>query len=450
MILGSGPIGKFWRPLLESEFGRFRDRLAFVWSDDLSFADILRRAASLPPDSAIFYLTFGTDSQGSAYADERVIADLRARASAPMFSRHDVFLGSGIVGGTMLSINDLSRRTADVAIRLLNGAPPSSVRLPPQRAGTPTYDWRELRRWGVPETRLPAGSVVRYRGPSLWYEYRSTVLSALGVLVVQSLLIVGLLYQRRARQQAEFESRRNLALAADANRRQTMSALTSSIGHELGQPLTAIMHNAESLQLLVSADPVLSETINEILSDIHTGVVHAKQVIDRHRTMLRSRQLDMKPIEVHGVIRESLALVAHDMHMRQIEAAVSLSSTPCLISGDPVLLQQVLVNLLMNAIDAVAEMPSARRHVRIGTDVRATDVEISVSDRGIGLPVHINGKLFAPFVTTKAHGIGIGLTIVQNIVGAHGGTIEAHNNAEGGATFAFTLRRAEVPATPPA
>ena len=101
----------------------------------------------------------------------------------------------------------------------------------------PIFDWRELERWGIPESRLPPGSVVRYRAPSLWQEHKGAVLSAVGVLAVQSLLIVALLHQGRARRRAEVESRKNLALAADASRRHTMSALTSTIAHELGQPL---------------------------------------------------------------------------------------------------------------------------------------------------------------------------------------------------------------------
>ncbi len=212
------------------------------------------------------------------------------------------------------------------------------------------------------------------------------MLSAVGVLAVQSLLIVGLLYQRRARQRAEIESRRNLALAADASRRQTMSALTSSIAHELGQPLSSMMHNAQALQMMVTANRATSDTIGEILSDIQTQGVRATQIIDRHRTMLRSHQLDKKPIDLHAVIDESLALVAHDMSARQVEATVNLSSSPCVINGDQVLLQQVLVNLVMNAMDAMAETPPARRHVTISSDVRAADVEVSVRDTGPGLP----------------------------------------------------------------
>jgi C4-dicarboxylate-specific signal transduction histidine kinase len=155
--------------------------------------------------------------------------------------------------------------------------------------------------------------------------------------------------------------------------------------------------------------------------------------------------MDEQPIDLHAVISESLALVGHDLRARQIEATALLSSKPCVISGDQVLLQQVLVNLVINAMDAMADTPPARRRVTIGTDVTAADVAVSVRDTGTGLPAHINGTLFTPFVTTKPAGLGIGLTIAQTIVDAHGGTIDARNNPEGGATFTVTLRRSDTP-----
>jgi len=148
-------------------------------------------------------------------------------------------------------------------------------------------------------------------------------------------------------------------------------------------------------------------------------------------------------IDLHDVINQSLALIAHEMTARQIKAAVQLSSTPCMIDGDPVLLQQALVNLVTNAMDAMAETPPGRRHVTIRIEVRAADVEVSVRDNGTGLPA--DGTLFTPFVTTKSDGLGIGLTIARTIVDAHGGTLDACNNPEGGATFTFTLRRSEPP-----
>ena len=441
MVVGSGPIGQFWRRELENEFRRFHDQLIFVWFDQLSVQDTLRRSASLPENSAIVYVIFSTDGTGVAFADERMFAELHATANAPLFAPFSVYLGAGVVGGSLLSISDLSRDTADVAGRLLNGAPPSSIRLPSRVAGQPTFDWRELQRWGIPESRLPPGSIVRYRAPSLWSAYRSTVISAMGVLAIQSLLIIGLLYQRRARRRAEIESRNNLALAADASRRLTMSALTSTIAHELGQPLSSMIHNAQAGRMMLTADRSTPDAMGEILSDIEIEGVQATQIIDRHRTMLRGHQWDATPIDLHAVIDESLALVAHDMRARQIEATVDLSSHPCIINGDQVLMRQVLVNLVMNAMDAMTETPPARRRVTISTEVRGADVDLSVRDAGTGLPAQIDGSRFTPFVTTKAHGLGIGLTITQTIVDAHRGTIAARNNPDGGATFTVTLRR---------
>ena len=129
--------------------------------------------------------------------------------------------------GRLMSIDDLARNTADVASRILNGAPPGSLRVPPQLPGQPIFDWRELQRWGIPESRLPAGSVVRYRSPSLWEEYKRHGARRGRRAGPPIAADRRLLYERRARQRAEIDSRRNLALAADANRRETMSALTS-------------------------------------------------------------------------------------------------------------------------------------------------------------------------------------------------------------------------------
>jgi len=192
-----------------------------------------------------------------------------------------------------------------------------------------------------------------------------------------------------------------------------------------------VMLNARTLQRMVTANQVGPDEMGKVLADIQSDAVLATQIFDRHRTMLRGRQLDKKPIDLHAVIDESLALVAHDMRAREIEATFDLSSTSCVIDGDHVLLQQVLVNLLRNAMDALAETPPAKRHITIRSAVRAADVEVSVCDTGTGLPADIIDTLFTPFVTTKSHGLGIGLTIARSIVDAHGGTIAAHRNPDG-------------------
>ncbi len=440
MVIGSGALVRFWRPQLEREFSRFDDRLQFVWSDAMSLSEILQRCSTLPADSAIYYLAFGNDAAGAAYADERVIAELHAKANAPLFSLHDVYFGAGIVGGRLLSVDELVRRTSDAAREILNGASPANVESPPLLQGQPLFDWRELQRWGIPESRLPPGSVVQFREPTLWAAYRGTVLIVASALVIQAFLIIALLFERRARRRAELESRRNLALASDVSRRETMSALTSSISHELIQPLSAMILNAEALQLMLSQNREPPENLAELLADIRAEGALATEIIERHRMMLRNRKMQQKLIDVRTVLNDTLALVAHDMTARQVRVAVKLSANSCSISGDSVLLEQVFVNLIMNSMDAMGEMPADRRYMTISSDIRGDDVEVSVRDTGPGLPADLIGKIFTPFVTTKPHGLGIGLAIARTIIEAHGGSITAGNHPEGGAVFTVALR----------
>jgi signal transduction histidine kinase len=453
VVIGAGVVSNFWRQQLETGFERFRDRLTFIWSGDLSLHEILSRCAHLPDKSAIFYLTFGTDASGTAYADERVLAELHARSNAPLFAAHSPYFGAGIVGGRLISMDDLARKTANSAVRILNGEPASSVRVPSQLPGRPLFDWRELQRWGIAESRLPAGSEVRFRRPSLWSEYRTVVLVVAGALAIQAILIVGLLFERRARLRAEIESRKNLTLAADTSRRVTMSALTGSIAHEISQPLSAMIYNAEALQLMINASRATPENISEILADIHADGILAAEIIERHRAMLRSRKMEKKQVDLQAVVSDTLALVAHDILERQIEVTVDLPANSCRIHGDPVLLEQVLVNLVINAMDAMQATPRGQRHITISSEARRNEVEVVVHDTGPGLPADLLGRLFTPFVTTKSHGVGIGLAIARTIVEAHGGRIGARNSPVGGAIFTLTLPTSdahEVLPAPPA
>ncbi len=131
MVVGSGELGRFWRRELEGEFKRFHNRLTFVWSDNLSLPEMLRRCANLPSQSAIFYLAFGSDAQGWVYADERVLADLKTTANAPLFGVQSPYLGFGVVGGRLMAIDEHARHGADAAIRILQRRAASK----PQRAG---------------------------------------------------------------------------------------------------------------------------------------------------------------------------------------------------------------------------------------------------------------------------------------------------------------------------
>jgi signal transduction histidine kinase len=433
--------------LIQTQFRELSNRVTLSFIHEPTVARLLAVVKDVPPRSLIVYQFFRQDSPGQRKYPHEIVPLVAAAAKVPVYGTSDMYIGLGVVGGVVRDTRESGTRLGTMALRILTGTRAQDIPIEDTRV-VPIFDWRAMQRWGISESRLPPGSVIRFRGPSLWRDHRREVLAVLAGLLIQSLLIIGLLYQRRARRRAEVESRRNLALAADANRRQTMSALTGSIAHEISQPLNAILHNVKAGELLVTSNRATPDTLHAILADIRTADVRATQIIERHRAMLRTHQVQQQPIDVRAVVQESLALVSHDTHAKQIELDVDLPADACIVAGDQVLLQQVLVNLILNGIDAMADTPPDQRRITVQCQAIEDHAVVSVRDAGTGLPATVDGLLFEPFVTTKTAGMGIGLTIAHSIVDAHRGSLEAHNNPDGGATFTVTLPRTEPPRNP--
>ena len=196
VVMGDAPIEKFWVNEFLQALRPFEGRVKSVFVNDLSFGEIQKKLAALPPGSAIYFGDLVIDAQGVPYRQEEVLARLHAVANAPIFGRFDYQLGGGIVGGPLLSVHDLSRKTAQVAAQILAGASPSDIKTPPQKLGEPEFDWRELQRWGVQQSNLPPNSTIRFREPTLWEQYRWYLLAAAGFSGLEAILIVGLLLNR--------------------------------------------------------------------------------------------------------------------------------------------------------------------------------------------------------------------------------------------------------------
>jgi len=445
VVSGAAPSDRVSAERALDQFRRFEPRLRFTFLSGLPTSELRRRLAALPPASIVYYLVVYQDGDGQTFQPLEYLDEVTAVANRPTYAWIDSGIGHGVVGGRMLRLAANAAAIARLALRVLEGERAESIPVAKAAVDRDVVDWRQLRRFGISEARVPAGAEVLFREPGVWEQYRAYIVGAVAFMLVQSALIGGLLIQRRARQRAEVESRRNLALAADANRRVTMTALTGSIAHELGQPLNAILHNATAGEMLVAGSRATPETLREILADIRAGGLRASQIVERHRTMLRSRQLEAAPVDIHAVVRESIALVAPDSKAQRCQVELELPPGACFVKGDAVLLQQVVVNLVVNAIDAMAETPPEGRRVTVCSEITPGSVSVSVRDAGTGLPASGDGALFEPFVTTKTSGMGIGLTIARTIVDAHRGRIDARDNPEGGATFTVTLPRSEEP-----
>lgn len=439
VINGASANERFWLDELRKEAELVGDKVQFIWYDDISFLDILKKAAALPPDTAIFWHLMNVDATGVVYEGDAALRRLYAVSSAPIFSYDEGFFGQEIVGGPMHSVLDLSRLTAVVAIRILGGEKPSDIRPPALGYAHPKFDWREMQRWGINESSLPPGSEVLFREPGIWEKYRWQVLLITGVILLQGALIGGLLYARHRRRVAEIESRQRLAELAHLNRHSTFSELTTSIAHEINQPLGSILTNAETAELILKGSSPNLDEVREILVDIRRDDQRASEVIRRLRSMLKKTPFEMRNIDLNESVREGIGFVTALAHGRDIELKQAATSADLHVKGDPVQLQQVILNLIINAMDAICEAQSKKREVSVTTNLSGVSAEIRVSDTGPGIPADNLKNVFVPFFTTKPQGMGMGLAIVRTIVEAHHGQISAANHASGGALFTVRL-----------
>jgi C4-dicarboxylate-specific signal transduction histidine kinase len=343
----------------------------------------------------------------------------------------------------MLSALVLSKEAGAVAVRMLGGEKASSIKTEPVGFAKPIYDWRELQRWRISESRLPSDGEVYFREPTALDKYRSQILAAGALILFQGAMISGLLYEHRRRQFAEVQSRQRLAELARANRFATAGELTASIAHEINQPLGAIQTNVETLDLVLQSSlPDLRE-IKEIVADIRHDQERASEVIRRLRSLLEKAPFEVRDIDLNEVVRETEQFLSA-FSAFSVDLSTSITPEPLPIRGDPIQLQQVVLNLIVNAADAMSEIPRAERKVTIRTTRIRDLAEVSVSDAGPGIPPDKLKEVFEPFFTTKAHGMGMGLSIARTIIEAHGGHIVAENQANGGALFRITLLLAKM------
>ncbi len=243
-----------------------------------------------------------------------------------------------------------------------------------------------------------------------------------------------------ARRRAELEAQRLRQDLMHIGRVSAMGELTASLAHELNQPLTAILNNAQAAQLLLAAKAVNLETIGRILDDIVADDKRAAAVIHGLRAMLKKGDSTYAALELNEVISEVARLVTSDAIVRNVPISLELAADLPSVRGNRIQLQQVVLNLVLNGLEAMPESTTGGRSLVIRTAMDgAGTITIEVQDSGSGIDETETDRLFQPLYTTKAQGLGMGLAIVRTIVEAHGGRLGAVNNERGGATFQVTL-----------
>jgi PAS domain S-box-containing protein len=560
VVSGAHELDRKIEDLARVDFKKWEGLLEFRYLDNIPLEEILTAVSSSPPGTIVFILAFTTDVKGRIFTVKEVSKQVSQVSTAPVFSLFDIQLGQGIVGGSLLSYEQIGTRAGQLTLEILRGTrTPENIPDVLDVPFVPMFDWRQLMRWDLSESALPKGNIVVNRESTFW-DLKYYVIGVLAFVIVQSFLITGLLVQKRRKRSAEeslrqkteeldqffnlslellciantdgyflrlnpawervlgysreelmakrfldfvhpddlvrtqgavstlashqklvhFENRYrckdgtyrwlewtsapagNLIYAAarditerlkeEVKARQhreelahvtrvaMMGELTTSLAHEINQPLTAILSNAEAAQRFLSqALPDISE-VRQILDDIVRDDRRANDVVRKVRALVRKEKLRYESLDLNEVILVVVDLIRADSLLQGLSIATDLSPRLAAIHGDGIQLQQVILNLILNGAAAMRNSPSGQRKIIVRTAMLdGRTVKAFVTDFGTGIDEKNIERLFEPFYTTKPEGLGMGLSISQTIIKAHGGAMEAWNNREGGATFAFTL-----------
>lgn len=247
VVIGASKLEQFWLTELQREAAPFKSRASFLWLSDLSLDQMKQQVASLPPHSAVLHALLIVDAAGVPHERQDALAALHSSANAPIFGLYENELGKGVVGGPYSSQRRRGEHMAEAAHRILRGAASAEPRIYVTGFESPVYDSRELRRWNIAPARLPAGSEVRFKPPSMWEEHRGAILATVTVIVLQAALITGLLWQRIRRRRAEREARSlggRLITAHEDERRR----LARDLHDDITQRLAALAIQAAKLE----------------------------------------------------------------------------------------------------------------------------------------------------------------------------------------------------------
>ena len=433
---GGSATERFWTDAFRRSFQRFASRVTFHWFTDLSAEEMLKRVAELPPRSVIYYPTIRVDARGAPQEGDAMLFRFIELGRAPIFTHVDSHFGQGIVGGPIFSSREIGQRCAEVAVRILNGETPGDIKMSPVGLAKPVYDWRQLQRWHISEFVLPPGSEILFRNPTAWEQYRAYILAVIGAILIQSAFISWLLYEQRRRQRAEVLARNTMSELTHVNRVATVGQLSASIAHEIRQPLAAILANAQAaLRWLEKANV---EEVREGLKGIVSDGYRASDIITNLRAMFKNDVQEKTLVDINKLVLSVLALVQVDLQKQKIELQTQLDDRISEVLGNQVQLQQVISNLVMNAIESMGS--SQTRVLRIKTELsQSSTVRMSIEDTGTGIKPSDVARVFKPMFTTKARGMGMGLSICRSIIENHDGRIWVSPGANGGSIFQFEL-----------
>src|SRR5215470_2458476 len=369
-------------------------------------AELVARLAKEPTDTIVLYLSQSRDREGRPYLPRQVLQAISAVSAAPVYGLFETYVGFGVAAGNMEFYEERGQMVGQLIRDALAGQSPAPGRAVLSVPSRCVADARALRRWSLDPERLPAGCDVRFADRPYWREYLWQIALGLMVIVAQALLISALLIQRRRRRVAEQAVQTHRSEVAHASRLAVAGELTASIAHEINQPLAAILSNVDAADLLIASGNAHDELLRQVLADIRRDDVRASEVIRRLRALLARHEIQRSSLDLNTAVSEVTSLLHVEAERRGVTIDMRLAPRATIV-GDRVQIAQVLINLLLNAMDAVSEVGEDRRTITIEVEEAEHRIRIAIRDRGRGNGSEALPRVFDSFYSTKHAGMGL-------------------------------------------
>jgi signal transduction histidine kinase len=437
VVAGSANFDRQWRSAFQAEVNETYRDLPVRLLPEVTAEEYLAEARSLDPGAIVLLLSVNLDSEGRRFLPIEFAEALSAASAAPVWSLYETQIGKGIVGGTVEDLTATGREVGKMMRLAVAGSPlPEPVRV----TAVPTVDWGAMRRHQLSFDLLPENHRILFYEPSLWEQYRLLILAISGVVAAQTVTIIGLMYQRRRyfRAQASLDSERSQLIHVSRNMR--LGQLSASLAHEINQPLAAIQANAEAGTRIAGRTPPDLDEISAIFRDINDDVRRAGSTISNLRRLMVKGEVAMDRLDLNEIIEATLPLAQNELAANGTKVRQALSPNPVEVTGDGPQLQQIVLNLVLNASEAMDELAPGARTLRVTTaTLPGGEATLTVEDAGPGVPPDQREEAFRPFISSKSTGLGVGLAICRSIAQAHGGSLAFVDPVGAGAKIVLTL-----------
>ncbi|MFO1313184.1 MAG: sensor histidine kinase [Burkholderiales bacterium] len=439
VVAGSSEVDKAGEQRARAALAKSDARLSVEYISGAPMPELMARLAAEPADGIVVYLTQFRDRNGRPHEPFAVLRVIMGASGGPVYAAAEPYIGLGVVAGSVASYETRGRLVGEQVRRALAGETPDAAHTVLEAPNRCAADARAMKRWSLNPARLPDDCDIRFATIPIWRQYWWQIGLTLAIVAAQALLITALLAQRRRRRAAEeAEQAQRNALARGA-RLAMAGELTGAIAHEINQPLGAILTNVDTGELMLDSDRDRREDLRAILEDIRRDDLRASAIIQRLRDLLGKQKVARKAVDLDALVSDLESIMRAEARRRGISLEVRRASAALTIMGDHVQLQQVLINLVLNAMDAVSGLPENRKTVAVGVERKEGHAVLTVTDRGRGIAPKDLSNVFESFYSTKPNGMGLGLSITRTIVEAHGGEIDVESTPDAGTVFRVQL-----------